>query len=763
MTQPTPSAASEGVQASNAWLFRVHAVALWAICLLAMVPGVALAETATEARIVAPNSSQAVEEIAREEQPSGQDDDEKAVDESTLVERVVVTAQRREEELQKVPMAVTTVDEEDLDRSSVGSTFGLDRRTTGFVFSTNAVWGQPFIRGIGTDIVGIGTDSSVATHVDGVYQARQIGSIQDYFDVERVEMLKGPQGTLYGRNATGGSINVISRPPVPGFQAAGDIVFGNFSRSRIRGMTNIPLKKEKAFFRLSFLKSEHDGFMENLLTGTTVDDEDLRTLRGQVRFFAAENKVDVTLGAYIHDERDTRTLSLKVDPTQPSPAVDLFGGTVPEDPREGLFNSPYLQDGTRWGLNAKVIWNTSAFSLTSLTGYTETDFFGTGDLDGTEVHFISNDGTNEDSQVISQEIQFASRGDTRSQWIAGLFFLRENATQDLDINLPLAGIRNQPISENTTNAWAVFGQGSFYLTTKLRGTAGLRFSAEDKHHLMTQLINEAPIGAEDQKDSWNALTPRLGLEYFANKNAMIFASAARGFKSGGFNSLQLQDGFDPEYVWSYEAGAKTSLVRNRLVANFHGFYYDYTDIQLQRWDFTQGALPTVSNAGRARLTGLEAEFSGHPTEQIRFDVGVASLNAKYTEFISNDPNNPGADPDQSGNRMPRAPKLSATAGFEYRWTIGSAGFLSAFVGYKYQSHVFFDPYENAAVAQGAYSVWDGRLRFDDRSETWYLAIQGSNLSDELYAQNAVADRNVTGTVRIWAPPRAVGVVVGARY
>jgi iron complex outermembrane receptor protein len=183
------------------------------------------------------------------------------------LEEVIVTAERRAVDIQKTPLSVVALSGADLDSSTIQSTIDLQYRTTGFVFKTNTVLGQPYIRGVGSDIISAAADASVATFVDDVYQTRATASIVEFYDLDRVELIKGPQSTLFGRNVTGGAVRLFSKRPQPEFQASGDLLYGNYDRVRLRGMVNVPLAGDKAIFRLSGISAQRDGYTENVFTG----------------------------------------------------------------------------------------------------------------------------------------------------------------------------------------------------------------------------------------------------------------------------------------------------------------------------------------------------------------------------------------------------------------------------------------------------------------------------------------------------------------
>ena len=261
-----------------------------------------------------------------------------AAESSDVLEEVVVTAERREANLQKVAIAVTALSGADLERSVVRSTVELQTLTPGLVVTTNGPYGQPYVRGVGTDIINVGSDGSIAVHVDGVYQTRATASIQDFLDVARVEVLKGPQGTLYGRNATGGAINIYTNDPTYEFSAKGNLRLGNYDKREGELVLNVPLSADRAALRLAVLGDSRDGFTTNLHDRTTMDGEGLWSYRAKLRLDPTDH-LSVLLTGNVTRENSTRNLAPKVNSSLPSPAVDIFGAVIPPGPRNVSYDT----------------------------------------------------------------------------------------------------------------------------------------------------------------------------------------------------------------------------------------------------------------------------------------------------------------------------------------------------------------------------------------------------------------------------------------
>lgn len=692
------------------------------------------------------------------------------------LQEVVVTAERREASLQSVPIAITAFSGEQLSGSGLQTTQDLQMRTPGLVFTTNAALGQPYIRSIGTDIINVGTDPSVAVHVDGLYQTRATASMQDLFDIERVEVVKGPQGTLYGRNATGGAINIITNEPTNELKTDIDLLVGNYSKVRARGMINLPVAGERVAFRASAFMAKRDGFTEDVQRNQDMDDEDASAVRAKLRMELTED-LRLTLGADHRIERSTRNLAPKVNPNLPSPARDLFGAVISPEPRTVRYNNDLFTNLDHTTVDAHLEWQLGDVIFKSISGYTDARNDVELDIDATEVDFTW-DTENEGVSAFSQEFQLASTSDTDFEWIVGAFYLHERAKQQFHVFFtPLGADIDYPVV-NRVDAYALFGQGSYKATEKLRLTAGLRYSREKKDAVFRSVVTD-PFGAltgapgggvfvsqSAPTDTWKAWTPKFGVDYFLNPDVMLYVSATRGFKSGGFNLLGAGERFEPEFIWNYEAGFKSTLLERRLRLNVAAFYYDYADLQVNRFNpATGGASTTVTNAASAEVKGIEAEMQALLAKGLELDLGLALLDSKYKDFLSANPDaaNPFVDQDLSGNTLPRSPKVSLSAGLQYAYSAAGRGTITLRGEGRHQSHIWFDQFNSENVEEDSYTLVNGFVTYETDDDRWRIQVYGRNLTDRLYRQSVIRATSLIGTLDFWGQPRTYGIEVGFRY
>lgn len=684
---------------------------------------------------------------------------------------IVITPLWRSVDVQKLPITVDVLSGKELDASGVHNSIDLQYKVPGLVFKTNAVLGQPYIRGIGSDLISSGTDASVATFVDRVYQTRAIRSLQDFFDLDRVEVLKGPQGVHLGRNAVGGTVSIITRDPDPYLSGYADVLYGSFNKQQFRGAINTPIADSGLSIRLAGMRVKRDGYADNIFLGGDVDDEDFTAVRGKLRY-APSNDLDVVFSIERTDEDSTRALAPQPDPNQGVSGAIQSGGTVPGNPRKVTGNVDQFLDVNTTSYTAKIFRKFTPFELLSVTGYQDMDMDLLLDTDATEVDF-SSIGVDEPTKAFTQEIRLTSATDLGLGWVAGVFFLHENANQALDTRLPLLGVQNLSRGEIGTDAYAGFGELSYRPDAQWRGTAGVRYSYEKRSIDFNQTISDpggvlGPPGTvsivQQDNDNWDAVTPEIGVEYTPSKNALYYAKASRGFKAGGYNTSAAQASFDPEFLWAYEVGIKSTTPDRRLRVNGSLFYYDYKDIQLLTppENAVAGTFPLIINAANATIKGLDLDASIQATERLGLSLGMTLLDSQFDEFVSIDPNNPADDPDRSGNPLPQAPDVSLNVGANYSYFLPRGGGLTLIGGYRYQSSVFYNVYKDRATKQDGYGLVDASVTYESRKGHWYAELFGKNLTDELYKQNVIRQDPIFGVLRFWGAPRTVGLRLGYR-
>lgn len=391
------------------------------------------------------------------------------------------------------------------------------------------------------------------------------------------------------------------------------------------------------------------------------------------------------------------------------------------------------------------------------------------DLDWTEIDFVTDDA-HEDSKTFTQEFQLASDNDGRLEWIVGAFALHEEASQEFDLGITPSRIRLDPLSSNETHAYGAYGQGTYSITDRLRGTVGLRYSTEKKAFVIDRSRNRpaAPpaLLLERGSRSWSSWTPRFGLEYDVSDDILVFASASKGFKSGGTNTSSFSgpaESFDPETVWNYELGVKSYLMDRRVRLNATAFHYEYKNIQINARDPSVG-VTRVFNGAAASGDGIEIDATALLARGLEVDVGLSLLDAKWDELMTANPDSatPNVIRDFAGNRLLRAPEVGLNVGVQYSFD-AFEGTVTLHGGYRYQSKVFFNQFENILVGQPAYGLVNARAEYRTSDGRVTLAVFGNNLADKLYRTNVIRSGGLYGSGQFWGPPRTYGVQMSFRY
>jgi iron complex outermembrane receptor protein len=670
------------------------------------------------------------------------------------IETVTVTASKRATDIQTTPMSITAISGDQLDAEQINSTSDLAMHVPSFVMSTDFIQGEAYIRGIGTDIASISADPSVAFMIDGIYLPRVSNTLQDLFDVDRVEVLNGPQGTLYGRNATGGVINIISKQPSDTFSLDADALYGTYNEQRYRFDVTGPLGDDVSG-RLSVISDSRDGYVKNLYLGGTVDPMRSWAGRGSIRIQPNSN-LEITLTADYSQDRGAPSSGIHVL-SDDAPAL-LFGGTVTNDPYKAYEDLRNQENTQQYGFSGKVVWNLGDMTLTSLTGYRDSHYHVVLDLDGTQADFFIHDPDTQSSRSFSQEFQLTSNPGGPLSWILGAYYFNEDAHSLYDLFIPIASQNLEPIGSNRTNAYAAYGEATYDVTDKFKLTAGLRFSDENKQATLVEESSGFLIGSFAGGKTWTAFTPKFGAQYFVDPNVMLYATATRGFKSGGFNSTALQSpqGFSPEYVWSYEAGLKSTLLDDRLILNVDGFYYDYSNLQVNKYD--SAAVVTLENAAKATIKGLEAEVDYQPINGLTLSSNFSLLDPEYDNYLSVNPDDPSAGAiSLKGNQMVRAPKFSMNFAAQYVANMGDSGSLTTRVEYSYRSKIYFTAFDDPGVAQNGYGLLNASVRYDSENGRWSLSAFVDNITNQLYYQEKARSAMFVGTIGWPGVPRTAGV------
>ena len=716
-------------------------------------------------------------------------------DEGThVLDTIFVTAEKRSENLQNVPIAITAVTGETLEKAGVNEVGDLTQLTPSLQFGTRSSNVFIAMRGIGQAGQDIGSQSGVTVSLDGVPLLNHFMMNPAFLDVERVEVLRGPQGTIAGRNATGGAININSAGPTD--QLAGNLAvnLGNYSRKGVSGFLNAPIS-DSVMTRVSFQKISADGWLKNGFNGRRNDDTDLTQVRGQLLVEPNDSFSVRALAEYTRDQGDPSFNLLLGRAVADIPsAVELPGYPYPQNDVDGLTfyeNEPNRRDveDFRATLIASLDLGANT-SLTSTTGYINHD------IDLTEIDVDLTPAPTSTFPLIglyasqfTQEFTLTTALGDRADLVAGLFYMHGDSSEPLYLTFGTFVNYLVYLPEETLNSYAAYAQFRYNLTDKLRLTLGGRYTTDDKSYEMdATVLTTNTLLSED--DSWSAFTPRFVLDYTPNDNSLLYASVSRGFKSGGFNTLgditRPVNTFNPEYVWNYEAGAKVAFYDQKLRLGLTAFYADYTNLQATvfRLDpLTDVRYPRVENASTAEIKGVEFEFQASPIEGLLLTGAVTRLDTAYGKFCNNDPLRPTipTDPgcvgetvdgqplpagavDLTGNRLSQAPEWQYNLSGQYAFPVSTALEVTARADYKWQSEVFFDFYNNPLNTQDSYGLLNASLGLGSRDKTWTVTAWVRNASDERYVTQGTtttsANPSRTGSIGM---PQMYGVKLDYRF
>lgn len=697
-------------------------------------------------------------------------------------DEIIITAFKRTEKVQEVPATINVFTSHDLNSANIYDTQQLQTLEPSLVFTTNTAFGQPFLRGVGSDLFTPGAEASIATYVDDIYQTRSVSSVQSLFDMERVAVLKGPQGVFFGKNAVGGAINLTTKKPSYEFKGGLDLSYGNFDQTRIEGYIDIPLAKDKVALRLSGLSEDRDGFTENVQTGRRVDSADLMALRGHLALNVSED-LDVLLSAQHSKEDSSRNLAARVN-TEGGPAIaDFFGAIRPEDNFQLAANDDGRLELESYRLSATANYNFGWAQFRSITAYNHTDLQQRVDFDASQLEFASNSGF-QASDSFTQELLLVSEGQDRFEWVVGVFYLDEDASQEINnrLNFPIIvpNTLDQIGGRVQTESIGIFGNVKYDLDETWALSAGLRYNHDSRELDFAQnttFFDPFPFGpngpegapltvpvSDQDKARFDDITPNFTLEYNLQGGGLIYGSISKGYKAGGFNTNINQSAFDEESLWAYEAGFKKTFWDKRARVNAAAFIYDYADLQILTIPpgASAGTFQTVINAGDAKITGAELDVSFAATQSLTLDLGLALLDAEYDNFIATNPNVPSEpDVDRRGQRMPRAPEVSLRAGIDYQTELlGRDMALTA--NFRYESFQFLDAFQDKLVSRDENMTLDTQLSYDINSSL-NLSLWAKNLTNEETVGTALRVDGLFGVLEFFRPPRTYGASLNVEF
>lgn len=761
---------------------------------------------------------------------------------------VVVTSQSREQRLQEVPITVTVVSDKMIERLAATDLGDIDAFIPGLqVSDTSPTQPRYAIRGISTGDFGVGTDPAVGVYVDGVYSARSGGALLAFNDIERIEVLKGPQGTLFGRNSAAGAVSIISKKPGDEFEGRARLRLGEDGRQYIDGLVNLPTGKSSAL-RVSALSNQSDGWMSDAATGQDYGGDDTWATRAVYRWDASDKtQVLLSWDHEVIDQLARPAIGIVALPPYPGlPAYPADPATY-LDPRSApIFNDVVGNeesrkfDGVTLAIDHSFDWG----RMVSTTAWRGFDTVNREDEDGTNrINLYFDTANRESNSSWYQEFKFSGAND-RIDWVAGVSYYSEDAEQASDTHaytdsmdtvlLNTAGLpaytlveqvlqgfgvpatmfghtwRESMYNEGEFTAFALFGDVIWHLNDRVNLTTGLRYTRDEKKFtwlngprvapeldatlaaldqmgffgldpLLTairpvfdmDIVFALPPGVEGvpvtREDSWSDLSPRVVLDFKSSDNVMWFGSVTKGYKAGGFNSVEVGSEFDNEDVWSYEAGFKSRFTDARLQFNGSIYSYVYNDKQSIRLDPNSagsGVPQYLVDTSDEEAWGIEFEAQWQATEGLGLQANLAYIDATYKDKVTS------TGVDLSGEPTGE-PTLSFAVGGDYRWLTAHGDVeLSLAHAYRGKGRCNGDSqlqgtcsaspnFESNAAQQRT----DVRLDWTSPDDRWGLAVYGNNVFDKRYVSgvgNLTTSVFGTPTANI-TPPRFWGVEMRAKF
>jgi iron complex outermembrane receptor protein len=679
------------------------------------------------------------------------------------LEEVVVTAQRRSESMQNVPVSVTAVTADTLESLGAKGVEDLASTAPGLYVGKQLASPLIYIRGIGTTSTQGGQEAPTAMYVDGVYYADLPGLNFSFNNIDRIEVLKGPQGTLFGRNATGGLINVITRDPAQEKSAKLGLTAGNYrsfgGKFYATGGWNEHLAADIAVVGDTQEKGWGRNTFLNVDTGYT-NDLGLRS----TWLFTPSDKT--TVRASLDWARTESTVGLSRQAAAGAFTVD--GQTAAANFYNERSNFRNFMHSVAKGVAVKVTHSFSNMDFVSLTAYRKNYTHLQLDQDSTSLQLVNAPIFYDDSTV-SQELQLLSTGNERMQWIAGIYLIKLDFDYELDLHggaFPASlGFADNKHTQQPVRSYAGYVQSTFNVGDASHITVGGRYTTDERRFTGRDRFGNGlvvPVTASKPKTTTSDPTWRLAYDHRFSEKVMGFASYNRGFKSGLYNMVNLsQNAVNPEVVDAYEVGLKSDLLDRRVRLNASAFYYDYSDLQIQ---VISAGITVLSNAAKAKVQGLELELQAAATDRLTVYGSLSLLDATFKDFRNAQistrrtaaPFGNAVNPSGSatGNDLNRAPRNSAALALDYKMPAGS-GTFGINGSYVYTGDYFWEP-DNRLKAPSV-GLLNTQVGWSNRGDKYRVYAFGRNLTNEQYSQ--FISGGAFGDVSAPAAPRTFGIGV----
>ena len=686
---------------------------------------------------------------------------------SPQLEEVIVTAQKRGENLQNVPISVLAVSNEQLAESHIQNTADLQSVIPGYTYFDTGGYAQPHLRGVGTVANGPGVENPIALYVDGVYYSAMSASTFALNNIEQIEVDRGPQGTLFGRNATGGLIQITTRDPSQNFEGDAGIGYGDYQTATGSLYVTGPIIKDSiAADFAAFFQNQEQGFGRNLYTGNEVNFSQNASLRSKWLFTpSSDTQIKIVLD-YSHDKFTPAWV--------PAPGTTPLGGSPYTGPTQGLdgYEDPWglREEG---GVSVRLQQELGWAQFVSLTAYRRSSLDVS--FDGSLVPsyaYLANISINEPHTQATQEFQLLSPADSSIKWVAGAYLFYSQGQYDPisvtgGLIAPLSYINNYSVQ--WARSPAIYGQATKELTPGTNLTLGLRYTQEERSIEASQVLGliggglAAPTAYDSEHETFRKPTWRVSLDHKFADQLLGYVSYNRGFKSGGYNDDTVPTSkYAPETLDAYEIGTKTDLFSHRLRIDLAGFYYDYKNIQAVRYP---AGFELIFNGAAAEIYGVDLDLTYAATERLVIKAGVEGLHSDYTSF----PNAPLSSPapgggtnfasfNATGDQVALAPKWTGNVSANYTISV-PIGAVVLSGDYAYNNGWFAEP--DNRLRQPGYSLANVSTAWKSPDDKLSVRFWIKNLTNKQYLVYLVSQSQ--GDLGEYAPPRTFGVMVDRKF
>ena len=707
------------------------------------------------------------------------------------LEDIVVTAQKRSENLQDVPIAVSAVTEQGLTNANIRSTVGLQVAVPGLVAYQTVTSFQPFIRGVGSNISSVAYESPVAVYLDGVYLSSKSSALFDLGTIDRIEVIKGPQGTLFGRNATGGAVNVVTRQPGDHLEYGAELGYGRYHEVAAKGHVSVPIT-DTLRLAVSGSYRNDDGYIKDVVGGGTVGDVNNYAAMAKLSW-APSDRFDME-ATYLRYRTDNNagvlTHNIKgMHVAFPAGAINATG-----DYQSSFDFVPDISSKAQIAIGKVRFGVSDGIDLISTSAYQDARATITVDADRTSApsQFAFQA---ERSRTFSEELQLSSNGGGKLTWILGLFYYKNVARIEpsafsvgVSAGFDPASLSGKPFvapyfsptrARMPTEAKAAYAQATYSLTDSDRITVGLRYSADRKglrnqNYYVDTTGAEIPIAGRsaDTHQNFRKLTWRLAYDHKFNDDILGYLSYNRGFKSGGYvptafaTAAGQPAALNPEVLDAYEIGLKSELFDRRARLNIAGFFYKYNDITVQFVDPVT-VQSQLRNAAKSEIYGVDSDLTVAVNDQINLRASATYLHAEYKKFENAAVFVPGPSGgavaisrDASGADLTFAPKWTVSLGFDYKTFLSGGSSILFSSSYYYNAGFDTQPLKGP-LSIPSWSNVTASLTWRAANEKYFVRVWGDNLTNEKRPMYTFG--NGFGFSEVFAKPVTYGATIGFNF